>query len=362
MGLVIYLLFLLFGLFLSKYFIAFQAGGDAAVIEMGTEYLFIVCVFSFGSIGFTIVERFLQATGKTSLSMISQISGALTNIILDYIFIFPCHLGIKGAAYATIIGQIISFLVAIVFQVTCNKEVPMKWRSLIPSWKYIKDIYFIGGSAMLMQALLSIMMLGMNLILGTSSYSPALLQGNFGIYYKVQQIPLFACFGLSNALITITSYNKELHKAERLKEIYKYGLIASLIVPMVFTVSFEILAEPIATLFGLASGEASEEIISTCTIAIRISALSYVFMGFTVGLQGILQGLRSSLKPLLLSCSRLVIFVFPIAFLFTLSENVASLVWFTFLIAEVTTSIIALFLSRPTLQKALVVAGETSPC
>jgi multidrug efflux pump len=350
LGLVIYILFLLFGLFGAKPFIAMQCGNENEVLEMGTSYLQIVCCLSFGSIGYTIYERFLQATGKTVHSMISQITGALTNIVLDYVFIYICNFGIAGAAYATIIGQVLSLLVAMFFHYFCNKELENSIKSIIPNLKTIKEIYFIGGSAAIMQALLSFMMFGMNMILGTSSFNPLLLQGVFGIYYKIQQIPLFASFGLTNALITLTSYTKELNDNNRLKEVYKYGLIASIIVPLVIAGLFEIFAEPIATLFGLASGNSSTEIVDTCVYAIRIASISYVFMGITVGIQGILQGLRSSLKPLILSALRLIILTLPIAWLFTLSADVSKLVWITFIISEFLTSIIAILISFPNMK------------
>jgi Na+-driven multidrug efflux pump len=158
LGIVIYILFLLFGIFGAKSFIAIQCGNDNKVLEMGTAYLQIICCLSFGSIGYTIYERFLQAAGKTVYSMISQITGAVTNIILDYVFIYICNMGIAGAAYATIIGQVLSLLVAMFFHYFYNKELKNDFKSIVPNINTIKDIYYIGGSAAIMQALLSLMM------------------------------------------------------------------------------------------------------------------------------------------------------------------------------------------------------------
>ena len=286
---IIFLIFVLIGVFLAEIFIKMQSNGDEEVIKMGKEYLFIVCVFSLGNVGFTIFERFLQSTGKTTYSMIAQVSGALTNIFLDWLFIYPLGMGIQGAAIATVIGQFVAWFLAIIFHIIFDKEIRFDFKYLKPDFRYIGRIYQVGWSAAIMQALLSMMMLGLNLILKFSPYDAELLQGTFGIYYKIQQIPLFACFGMSNALITLTSFTYGSGNKDRLKEIYKFGIVDTCIVGLIITVIFEALANPIATLFGLAGGDTSTEIVNTCVVAIRIASISYVFMGFNIAIQGILQ-------------------------------------------------------------------------
>jgi Na+-driven multidrug efflux pump len=128
------------------------------------------------------------------LSTIAQISGAVTNIVLDYIFIYPLKMGVAGAAWATIIGQIVSLLVAMIFHYKLNKEINGNLKYIKPELGLIKAIYNIGISAAIMQALLSVMMAGMNAILGQSKADPTILVGSFGIYYKIQQIALFSAF------------------------------------------------------------------------------------------------------------------------------------------------------------------------
>ena len=194
---------MLFGLFGSEWFISLFAGGNQEVISMGTIYLKICTCLSLGSIGYTVYERFLQATGKTMLSTISQISGAVTNIVLDYIFIFPLEMGVAGAAWATVIGQFVSLFIAMVFHYTKNKEINGSLKYIKPETGIIKGIYKIGVSAAIMQALLSVMMAGINAILGGAKADPTILVGSFGIYYKIQQIALFSAFGLSNTIISI---------------------------------------------------------------------------------------------------------------------------------------------------------------
>lgn len=213
LGILYYVVFLLFGLFGAKPFIGMQASSiqdpvqKQRVIDMGGQYLGICCTLSIGQMMFTVFERFLQATGRTSESMIGQISGALLNILLDYVLIYPCELGVAGAAYATVIGQFVSFIVDAVFHFVKDKEIKNRLSYLKPEWSIIKEIFIIGIPAMLMQALLSVMMLGTNMILSFSKYDAVTLQGSFGIYYKIQQIALFACFGMFNALISMTSFN-----------------------------------------------------------------------------------------------------------------------------------------------------------
>lgn len=344
LGLIIYLVFLLFGLFGSRRFISLFTS-NKEVIEMGTSYLMICSSLSLGSIGFTIYERFLQATGKTMYSTIAQIFGAVVNIIFDYIFIFPLRMGVEGAACATVFGQFVSLGVAMLFHYLSNKEINGSIKYIIPEGRIIKGIYSIGISAALMQGLLSIMMAGMNIILGNANADPTILVGSFGIYYKIQQVALFSCFGLSNTIITILSFNYGMKNKDRSIECIKYGVIDTIIVSLIITILFEIIARPLAQLFSL-SGGSTVELIDVCEKATRIASIGYVFMGISVAIQGVFQALRYAFKPFLTALLRLVIFVFPIAFLFTLSENVIDIVWWTFPIAEFLTSIISMFMLR----------------
>lgn len=341
----IYLVFLIFGIFGSKWFISLFANGNEKVISLGTTYLKICSCFSLGAIGYTVYERFLQSTGKTMLSTISQISGALTNIVLDYVFIFPLKMGVAGAAWATIIGQFVSLFIAMIFHYTKNKEINGNLKYIKPEANIILGIYKIGGSAAIMQALLAVMMAGMNAILGLAKVDQTILVGSFGIYYKIQQIALFSAFGLSNTIISILSFNYGMKDRKRIDECIKYGIKDTLIVTLIITVLFEIFAYPLSSLFGLVGGSTSE-IIEICTKALKIASIGYIFMGISIAIQGVLQSLGYAMKPLFISLFRLVVFVFPIAYAFTLSENVANLVWWTFPIAELLTAIISAFILK----------------
>ena len=349
--LVIYAVFLLFGLFLSEWFIKLFSD-NADVVRMGSSYLRICACFSLGSIGFAVYERFLQATGKTLHSTIAQIAGAVTNIALDYVFIFPLNMGVEGAAWATIIGQFVSLFIAMVLHYTKNKEICGNPKYVKPQWSIIKGIYKIGISAALMQALLSVMMAGMNAILGAANVDSTILVGSFGIYYKIQQIALFSAFGLSNTIITVLSFNYGMKNKERSLACVKYGIIDTLITTAVIAILFEVIAVPLSKLFAL-SGGSSEVLVDVCAKATRIASLSFVFMGFNVAVQGVLQALGYAVKPLVTAFLRLVAFTFPVAYLFTLSNDVIDLVWWTFLIAEVLTCFVSALFLRQALKNKI---------
>lgn len=349
---IIFIFFFLFGIFGSRYFITLFANGNEKVIDMGTTYLKIVTIFSLGSIGYTAYERFLQSTGKTVLSTIAQITGAVLNIILDYVFIFPLGTGVAGAAWATIIGQFASLILAMIFHYTKNKEISGDLKYIKPNKNIIKGIYSIGISAALMQALLSVMMAGMNAILGNANANPTILIGSFGIYYKIQQIVLFSAFGLSNTIISLLSFNYGMKDKRRCDECIKYGIIDTVIVTLLLSAILELFARPIASLFGLTGGNVTD-IIDVCVKSLRISSIGYIFMGISVAIQGILQSLRYALRPLIISLLRLIIFVFPTAILFTKTSNVINTVWWTFPIAEIFTAIISVFILKDSYNKRI---------
>lgn len=356
LSIVITLVFVLFGIFGTDWFLSLFTKNEE-VIALGSGYLKICCILSFGSIGYAIYERFLQATGKTMYSTIAQISGAIINIIFDYVFIFPLNLGVNGAAWATVFGQFVSLLIAMLLHYFRNREISGNPKYIRPSLSIIKSIYRIGISASLMQGMLSVMMAGMNAILSSSSADSTILVGAFGIYYKIQQIALFSCFGLSNTIITVLSFNYGMKDKKRSKDCIRYGILDSIMVALLITVLFEIIARPLSQLFALSGGSTSD-IIDVCEKAVRIASIGYVFMAFSVAIQGVFQALGYSLRPLFTACLRLIVFVLPLSYLFTLSGDVLSLVWWTFPIAEVLTALVSFFLLRNSWKKKIEVMEE----
>ena len=254
LGVVIYIVFLIFGIFGTKFYINSQTS-NPVIAQMGTDYLRICCVLSFGMSFFAVYEKILQATGHSVCSTIAQISGAVTNIILDPIMIygwlgFP-EMGVKGAAYATVIGQIVSFVVALLFHLKVNKVISNKLCYFKPSAKIIGQIYAIGFPAIISQALISVMTYGLNLILG--GISEAMVTA-YGLFYKIQQFLLFAAFGMRDAIMPIAAFSFGMGDKKRIRECVKYGQFYTFIIMLAGFVALEIFAVPLAGIFGL-SGE-----------------------------------------------------------------------------------------------------------
>lgn len=170
-------------------------------------------------------------------------------------------------------------------------------------------------------------------------------------------LALFAAFSLSNTLISITSYNYGMKQLQRVKDTVKYGILISVIVTALLTILYQTLSNPISRLFALTIEDSSivakSDIIQTCQLALHIATIGYVFMGLSVAIQGILQGFNEAYSPLMISALRLIVFVLPVAYLFTLSQDVATLIWWTFPIAEVLTAIVSCFLLKKSLKKRL---------
>ena len=293
---------------------------------------------------YNIISSIFRGLGDSKSPMYFIAVACMANIVLDYIFIYPTKMGVAGAALATIIGQFVSLFVAMYFHYYKNKEINGNICYIKANAFLIKGIYMIGASAALMQCLLAVMMAGMNAILGLAQVDPAILIGSFGIYYKIQQIALFSAFGLSNTIISILSFNYGMKDRKRIDECIKFGIVDTIIVSLMITLLFELLAHPLSQLFGLSGS--TQEMIDICSTALHIASLGFVFMGISVAIQGVLQSIGYAIRPLMIALLRLVIFVFPIAYFFTLTENVTTLVWWTFPISELLTVIVSFIILK----------------
>ena len=225
LSLVICIISIAFGLVGVRAYVQSQSN-NTLVIDMAISYLRICCCIPFGIVFFSCFEKLLQATGKSLFSTIAQVSGAVANIILDPILIyglFGCPaLGVRGAAYATVIGQIVSCIVALFFHLTINKEITNSLRYIKPSKRLIQQIYTIGLPAIIAQALMSVMTYGLNLIFGAVSENAVTA---YGLYYKIQQFLLFAAFGLRDAITPIVSFNYGMRDKQRVNLGIKYGML-----------------------------------------------------------------------------------------------------------------------------------------
>ncbi len=337
---VIYILFLLFGFWGTDIYLKTQTN-NAVILDMGNTYLKICCVGSFGIVFFSIYEKLLQSTGKTIFSTIAQVAGAITNIVLDPILIFGYfglpQMGVKGAAYATIIGQIVSMVIAMVFHYTKNKEVESRLTYLKLNIKIVKEIYTVGLPAIIMQALMSFMTYGVNIIFKNVSTEAVTA---YGIFYKIQQFVFFAAFGLRDAITPIVAFNYGMGSKSRVKEGIRYGIIYVEIIMLLGIAILEIFANPMAGWFNL-SGETAK----LCVYAMRIIAAGFLFAGANIALQGVFQAMGDGLASLVVSLLRLLIVVLPLAKVFTLVANASFAIWFAFPIAELVAFVVAIFLA-----------------
>ena len=332
LGMIIYALCLLFGIFGLNTYISSQTA-DPEVISMGTSYLRICCVISFGIIFFSLFEKLLQATGRSLYSTIGQVVGAVVNIILDPIMIYGIgpvpEMGVKGAAYATVIGQVASAVLLFIFHMKLNKEFRHDVKYMKPDAKIIKEIYSIGLPAIIAQALMSIMVYAMNLILKFNASA----QTAYGLFYKVQQFVLFLAFGLRDAITPIIAFAYGMGSRKRINDGIKFGLIYTAVLMIMGILITEIFPGAFASLFN--AGQSRAYFIST----MRIISISFIFAGINVAYQGIYQALGCGVESLVISLLRQLIIILPLAGIFSVfvknGQIGVSLIWWAFPITEI---------------------------
>lgn len=324
-----YIVFLLFGLFGTQAFLRLFAD-DETLISLGTQYLSICCTVSFGIFFATMGERLLQATGRPVLSMIAQASGALVNIIFDPVFIFGRwgfpEMGIRGAAVATVLGQIVACVVALSLNAFLNKDIKVSFRGFRLSGRTIKEIYRVGLPAIIMQSIGSIMSIGMNKILISASDSAVSV---FGIYFKLQSFIFMPVFGLTQGLVPIVGYNYGAKRPTRLRQALKLAAVTSASIMAVGLALFQLFPE-----FFLSMFEADAEMYELGVPALRIISLMFVPAGVSIVLGNVLQGIGNGTVSMVNSILRQLVILLPSAFLLERYAGV-HYVWYSFLIAEV---------------------------
>lgn len=332
--------FFLFGIFGVNAYISSQTS-NPVILEMGNSYLRICTVGSIGITLYIAYEKLLQATGRTMLCTVAQITGAVVNIILDPIMIFGylgCpELGIEGAAYATIIGQCVTALMDAVFHYKYNKkDIDTELRYMKPDGKIIADIYKVGIPAILMQALMSFMTYGVNIIFGGVSEAAVTA---YGVYYKIQQFVFFAAFGMNNAMIPVISFNYGMGSKKRVQEGIRYGLLYEIVIMLVGAVLLQVFAKPIIGIFAV-----SAETSALCIRAIRLITPGFLFVGANIGYQGIFQSMEHGIASLVVSMLRQLVVALPLAWVLTVCAQ--EWMWIAFPIAELAAFVVAFFIMR----------------
>ena len=344
---VIYIICVLFGLFGIKAYTSSQTR-NALVLSMSVDYLRICCLLSFGVVFFSIFEKLLQATGRSLYSTIGQVTGAIINMILDPILIYGFNLGVQGAAYATVIGQILSALLLAVFHMRLNKEFDHGLAYTKPNKRIIKEIYSIGLSAIIAQALMSFVVYAMNLILKFDASA----QTAYGLFYKVQQFVLLMAFGLRDAITPIIAFSYGMQNKKRVKDGIKYGLIYTIVLMVAGTLITELFPNFFATLFN--AGQSRIYFIS----AVRIISISFVFAGINIAFQGVYQALNGGMESLVVSLLRQAILILPLAWGFSKLviqyDMDVSLIWYAFVITEVLSCVVGWVFLRRIEKKKMV--------
>lgn len=331
-----YLAFLLIGLFFVEAFYRSQTDIEE-IILYGKQYLTVVCCFSFGVFTQFMFERMLQATGKTIYTMFTQGIGAIVNIILDPILIFGlCGLpkmGVTGAAVATVIGQTVAGMLAVIFNQTKNHEVTIRLKGFRPSSAIIGQIYGIGVPSIVMQAIGSVMNYGMNRILISFTSTATAV---FGVYFKLQSFVFMPVFGLNNGVIPIIAYNYGAGSKERVTKTMKHCIIYAMAIMLVGLIIFHVVPAPLLKLFS-----ASDTMLSLGIPALRIISTGFILAGFCIACTSAFQALGKAVYSMIISVARQLVVLLPVAFFLAQLGNV-NLVWWAIPIAELMSFVVTL--------------------
>ncbi|MCC8023331.1 MAG: MATE family efflux transporter [Clostridiales bacterium] len=332
-----YLAFLLFGLVGTGLYMRSQTD-SAQIVADGTSYVTLVTTLSFCLFGKCIFERLLQSTGKTFQSMLTQGLGAIINLILDHMLIFGYlgfpQLGVAGAAAATVTGQICAGIFAIILNLKVNKEIEFSFAALKPNWMVIKRIYKVGLPAIVMQSIASVMNFGMNQILiAFSSTAAAVL----GVYFRLQSFVFMPVFAISNAMVSIVSYNYGARKNDRVTQALKTSIYYALGIMLIGLLVFQLMPELLLIMF-----DASEEMLAIGVPALRTVSLNFVFAGYCVIVSAFFQALGRGTSSMMISIIRQLVVILPVAYLLSLSGDV-NMVWFAFPISEVIAVVLCTF-------------------
>lgn len=328
-------LFILFGIFGSRMFFESQTD-DKLIIEYGVQYVTIVTLgspFLYLSI---ISERLMQATGKTVLSMYTQGIGAITNIILDPIFIFVLGWDVIGAATATIVGQLASAVFGIVINQKLNGEVRLDIRRMRLHGDTVKRIYSVGIPSIIMVGIGSVMnyMLNSMLITFFSTTAAAVL----GAYYKIQSFAFMPIFGMNNGVVPIIAYNYGAGKRSRIKKAIMLSVLYATAIMLVAVAVFQLLPEQLLYMFN-----ASDDMIRIGVPAFRIISIHYLLAGFCIAIGSVFQAFGKGVLSMVVSICRQLVVLIPAAYALALlfPDNI-NMFWLCFLIAEVMSAAVSI--------------------
>ena len=340
-----YLLVLVAGLIGIRAYMRTQTDIES-IVNYGITYLNICILCSFGVFVEITFERFLQATGRTIYSMITQLAGALTNIILDPILIFGLlgfpKLGIAGAAWATVIGQCVGAVVAVTLNHFKNPEVHLRLRHIRPNGRLMGEITAISIPSIIMSCISSLTCFVMNMILIAYSSTAVAV---FGVYFKLQSFVFMPVFGLNNGMVPIIAYNYGAQKPDRIHKTIRLGMAYAVAIMAVGLLVFQLIPKQLLLMF-----DASDAMLGIGAPALRIMSLAFVFAGVGIASSSACQAFGYSVYSMLISIARQIVVLIPAAYLLSLTGVLRS-IWFAFPIAEIVSLFLSLFFLRTTLKK-----------
>ena len=320
--------FVLIGIFLTDLFYKTQTD-SGVIMKYGTSYMRICCICSIGMFVQGMTEKLLQSTGKTVIAMITQMTGAVINIILDPILIFGYfgmpRMEVAGAAVATVAGQCVAAVLAIILNQAKNKELRVSFRQVPVNFQIIKEIYRVGIPSIIMQAIGSVMTYGMNLILMSFSSTAAAV---FGVYFKLQSFVFMPVFGLNNGMVPIMAYNYGAGKRSRMIKTVKLSAVYAVGMMAVGFLVFQIIPDKLLLLF-----EASDEMLKIGKPALRAISICFIPAGFSIVVGSVFQALGKAFYSMIVSIARQLLILLPAAYLLARLIGLSA-VWFAFPIAE----------------------------
>ena len=323
-----YVIFLLLGLFAVRPFMAMYTQNEA-ILNYGIQYLTVVLCFSFFSIVQIMIEKTLQATGNMIFPMLSQLFGAIVNIIFDPLLIFGIgifpELGVLGAAIATVFGQFCGMVFCLCILFFKNNEVKVSFKHFKLNGSTLKSIYVVGFPSVIMQSIGSVMIIGLNAILAVSEAAVTVL----GIYYKLQSFVFIPCFGLNQGVMPIIGYNYGARKKVRLMETYKFGLFLAMCVMGAGLILFQTVPEFLLGMFN-----ASDEMLRIGVPALRIISICFLPAAFGIMTSTLFQGTGHGMLSLYASLLRQLFGILPLAYILIHIGGV-TLSWASFPLAEI---------------------------
>ena len=330
-------LFIILGITIPHAYLKSQTS-NMQIVELGTDYLEICMIFCFGLFLAITFERLLQSTGRTVLSMISQLAGAITNIILDPVMIFGLlgfpAMGIKGAAWATVIGQITGALISIILNIKINKEINFNSKGFKPQSKIIIDIYKVGIPSILLGSIGSVLTYLLNLILGAFSTVAIAV---YGVYFKLQSFVFMPVFGLNNGIVPIVAYNFGAKYKKRIIDSIKMCALVALIIMGVGTLIFEVFPTQLLAMFS-----PNEEMLEIGIPALRIIAIHFPIAAIGITFTSVFQAFGRGFLSMCVSFIRQIFALLPSAWLLSLTGNINN-IWWAFVIAELISLIACIF-------------------